>query len=188
MDQDGQPVPDAAVMIWPDAGTAPAPKQASIAQQDYEFSPATSIVSVGSNVAFPNRDTSRHHIYSFSPAKQFEIKLYVGLPESPIRFDKPGVVTLGCNIHDWMYGVLYVTDAPVYGLTDQRGAVALEVPPDRTYRLEIWHPRLPEAHRIDAAAGETQHQIALRLDPPVPRPAKPADPENSLIEFVRDRD
>ena len=175
-------------MIWPGDGSTARPTEASIAQQDYEFSPGTTIVSVGSDVAFPNRDDSRHHIYSFSPAKQFEIKLYVGLPESPIRFDKPGIVTLGCNIHDWMYGVLYVTDAPIYGLTDETGTIELAAPAGEAYALQVWHPRLPDAHRLEAAVGDMDHEIQLTLDPPVPRPAKPADPENSLIDFVRGRD
>jgi hypothetical protein len=81
--------------------------------------PRYSLVTMGSRVTFPNRDRSRHHVRSFSPVKAFEIRPYVGLPADPIDFDEPGIVSLGCNIHDWMYAFLYVVDAPIHALTNE---------------------------------------------------------------------
>jgi plastocyanin len=88
-----------------------------MAQQKKQFVPEVLVVPVGSEVRFPNHDTVRHHVYSFSPAKKFELKLYTGTPANPVLFDRPGVVVLGCNIHDQMVGWILVVDTPYYAQT-----------------------------------------------------------------------
>ena len=85
-----------------------------MAQQGKQFLPDVLVVPVGTSVHFPNRDSVRHHVYSFSPAKKFELKLYTGTPANPVVFDRAGVVTLGCNIHDRMVGWIVVVDTPYY--------------------------------------------------------------------------
>ena len=103
---------------------------AEIAQADKQFVPAVSVVTVGTAVNFPNRDTVRHHVYSFSPAKRFEIKLYVGTPAQPVVFDQPGIAVLGCNIHDHMAAWVVIVDTPWHGRSDADGRVLLPtVPP-----------------------------------------------------------
>src|SRR5688572_30158988 len=108
-DAKGTPVEDAVVWLMPKAGKAPA-RQATgqIAQKDRQFVPLVTVVQVGTPVSFQNQDPIRHHVYSFSPPKPFESKLYVGTPVEPTVFDKPGEVVLGCNIHDHMLAYVYV--------------------------------------------------------------------------------
>jgi hypothetical protein len=118
-----------------------------IAQADKQFTPAVTVVTVGSAVSFPNRDTVRHHVYSFSPAKTFELKLYIGTPANPVVFDKPGIAVLGCNIHDTMAAWVVVVDTPHHGLTAASGRVRLaDVPPGSLPAAQL-APGLPPARR-----------------------------------------
>jgi hypothetical protein len=110
----------------------------------------------GTRVAFPNSDNIRHHVYSFSPAKHFELRLYQGTPSEPVLFDKPGAVVLGCNIHDWMVGYVYVTDDPWFAVSDAQGRVQLDSVPVGSYAVSLWHPLAPAM--LPQAAG------ALMLD------------------------
>ena len=115
-----------------------------MSQENKQFVPEVRVLTVGTELRFPNRDTVRHHVYSFSPAKKFELKLYTGTPATPVRFDQPGVVVLGCNIHDQMVGWILVLETPYFAQTPATAGKAFmgEVPPGR-YRLRTWHPRLP---------------------------------------------
>jgi plastocyanin len=160
----GRPLADAVVYLESNdaRGKAKPLPQAEIAQVDKQFAPAVSVVTVGTPVSFPNRDTVRHHVYSFSDIKRFELKLYVGTPEAPVVFDKPGIAVLGCNIHDNMAAWVIVVDTPWYGRTGSDGRWnASDVPPG-SWRLRSWHASLGEAQpmnqtlRVDAAgAGAT---------------------------------
>jgi plastocyanin len=97
-----------------------------ISQENKQFVPAVRVVTVGTLVRFPNRDSVRHHVYSFSPTKKFEIKLYAGTPAAPVLFDQPGVAVLGCNIHDQMVGWVVVLDTPYFAQTNAQGQALLE--------------------------------------------------------------
>jgi plastocyanin len=140
---------------------------AEVAQADKQFVPAVSVVTVGSAVTFPNRDTVRHHVYSFSPAKRFEIKLYVGTPAQPVVFDQPGIAVLGCNIHDQMAAWVLIVDTPWYGRTGADGRfVRADVPPG-SYRLRTWHASLPvgatpadQALRVEAGGAQASVRLA----------------------------
>ena len=115
-----------------------------MAQQKKQFVPEVLVVPVGSEVRFPNHDTVRHHVYSFSPAKKFELKLYTGTPANPVLFDRPGVVVLGCNIHDQMVGWILVVDTPYYAQSlAATGKAQIDDVPAGSYRLRTWHTRLP---------------------------------------------
>jgi plastocyanin len=144
-DQQGRPVVDAVLVAVPVDGTVRSrerPRDGSIDQVDKEFVPRVTIVSVGGAVTFPNHDDVRHQVYSFSPAKRFELPLYAGVPAQPIVFDKPGVVVLGCNIHDWMVGYVYVSESPFFGKTGKDGKAVLSELPARAYVVHVWHPQL----------------------------------------------
>jgi len=144
-DEQGRPVPQAVVFLEsPDAARATKPLPGvEMAQKDKTFVPETLVVTRGTAVQFPNRDTVRHHVYSFSPAKRFELKLYIGTPASPVVFDQAGVVVLGCNIHDEMIGWIAVVDTPHFGSTGANGRVQLNDVPEGSYRLRVWHSGLP---------------------------------------------
>ena len=145
LDSAGKPLEGAVVSLVSDAArraVRPLPEQ-EISQENKQFVPAVRVVTVGTLVRFPNRDSVRHHVYSFSPAKKFEIKLYAGTPAAPVRFDQPGVAVLGCNIHDQMVGWVVVLDTPYFAQTDAQGQALLEGIPAGAHQLRAWHARLP---------------------------------------------
>jgi len=141
---DGKPVKDAVVYALPlDAKAPPASRATTVIDQvDKEYVPFVTPIRVGTSVKFPNKDQIRHHVYSFSPAKQFEIPLYKGTPAEPIVFDQPGPVTLGCNIHDWMTAYVFVSESPYYALTAEDGSAVVSDLPLGSYSVAVWHPRL----------------------------------------------
>lgn len=157
-DRDGQPVADAVVVAVPTGGAAVAgnpPGDAEADQRNKEFVPRVVPVQVGTQVHFPNNDNIRHHVYSFSPAKTFELPLYSGTPASPVLFDKPGIVILGCNIHDWMVGYIYVSESPHFAKTGADGKATLASLPGGDYTLRIWHPQL------EGGEQATMQQLAV---------------------------
>ncbi len=148
-----QPAADTVVLLYatdragsehPPGSTAPR----TIEQQGQMFAPAVSLVPVGTEVLFPNFDRMRHHVYSFSEAKPFEVRLYSGEETPSILFDRPGIVVLGCNIHDWMEAYLYVADTRYASLTGADGRAALADVPAGSYRLEIWRPGMEASQSV----------------------------------------
>ena len=145
-DKTGKGVVDAVVLALPairtggNAGGATA--TIIVDQVNKEFVPYVLPVWVGTAVNFPNKDNIRHHVYSFSPAKNFELPLYIGNPAAPVLFDKPGAVVLGCNIHDWMIAYIYVSESPHFAKTGVDGKASLTDLPPGDYTLRTWHPRL----------------------------------------------
>ena len=133
-----------------------------------EFDPLVTVVLVGTRVTFPNRDKVQHHVYSQSAAKRFDIPLYRGETKEPVLFDKPGVVTLGCNIHDWMAAYVVVLATPHFAKSGADGLVPLAALPAGRYRLDVWHARIAKMEtrevRIDPADPATQ-VIAVTLKP-----------------------
>ena len=167
-DAAGKPLTNAVVFLesrQAKAAVKPAPP-AEIAQADRQFVPQVTVVPVGTAVAFPNRDTVRHHVYSFSAVKKLEIKLYVGTPTAPVVFDQPGIAVLGCNIHDNMAAWVVIVETPWYGQSAADGRVAWPQVPAGSYRLRSWHPSLaPGAPAADQAlqVGPAAMQVAVRL-------------------------
>ncbi len=144
-DAGGAPLAGAVVFLdSPEATRAAKPLAgAEMGQQGKAFVPDMLVVTRGTSVHFPNRDTVRHHVYSFSPIKKFELKLYAGTPANPVVFDRSGVAVLGCNIHDHMVGWVLVVDTPYFATTPVTGAVKLDNVPPGNYTLRTWHARLP---------------------------------------------
>jgi plastocyanin len=179
-DAAGRAIEDAAVVLEPLSGPVTRhAARATIAQRDREFIPYFTIVQTGTAVDFPNHDPFKHHVYSFSAAKKFEIKLYAGKPQQPIVFDKPGEVAIGCNIHDWMEAYVLVVDTPYFAKTDRAGHAAMaNVPPGR-YRLTLYHPRekgkVPP-REIAIGAARAVLDLTLEAAPRVVKPKPPMDP------------
>ncbi len=144
-DASGRPLVDAVAFLESRETRALAkPVQgAEMGQKGKQFDPAVLVVTEGTAVAFPNRDTVRHHVYSFSPSKTFELKLYSGVPANPVVFDKSGIAVLGCNIHDAMTAWVVVVDTPYFGRSGASGTLAMAQVPPGNYRLRVWHPSLP---------------------------------------------
>ncbi|WP_111498443.1 methylamine utilization protein [Marinobacter bohaiensis] len=162
----GSPVPNAVIML-PDSGAAqPLDQPAVVVQSGRQFHPHLQVVPVGSLVEFPNRDNTQHHVYSFSPARRFNIELYSGRPESPIRFPDPGVVELGCNIHDRMQAFILVSPYATNVVTDDAGHARIEPAPDAPFPVRIWHERLPdntapETRRVEPENGSIELTLTL---------------------------
>jgi plastocyanin len=117
------------------------PTPAKMDQVDLQFAPHVLVIPVGSPVSFPNSDSVAHQVYSYSPAHDFHLPLYRGKPRKPEVFDKAGIVTLGCNIHDQMSAYVYVVEAQYYGRADHDGRwTSANVEPGE-YQLTIWHPQ-----------------------------------------------
>ena len=157
-DDKGRPGSDAVAYVVAAGTASAAPKKHSVVdQRDKQFIPYVTAVQVGTPVIFPNSDNIRHHVYSFSPAKKFELPLYSGVPAEPV-FDKVGFVTLGCNIHDWMIAYVAVLPTPYFQVTRQDGHAVLKDLPAGQYTVQAWHPALkgqPEAlaQRVDVGGG-----------------------------------
>ncbi|MES2091470.1 MAG: methylamine utilization protein [Pseudomonadota bacterium] len=165
--ESGQALPAAAVSMFVKGTRAQTDPQttANMAQRGRAFAPTLLVIQTGTSVLFPNFDTVRHHVYSFSAIKPFEIKLYAGTPAAPVVFDKPGTATLGCNIHDKMLSYIHVVDTPYFGVTDRNGQVTLDIPPGE-HRLRVWMPSMGETNPgIEQVIKVSGQPLTARIRP-----------------------
>jgi plastocyanin len=154
----GAPIRDAVVTIHLVGRATPAAAPGgsyNVDQKDIEFHPFVLVVPLNASVAFPNLDPIRHHVYSFSPAKRFELKLYAREQNRAVRFDKAGVVALGCNIHDQMTAFIDVVDTPWAVKTDASGNAVISGLPTGQVSITVWHPYLR------APGNSVSRQIAV---------------------------
>ena len=178
VDEQGRPIDDVAVYVTPADGVAGAAAHAAgeqkaiMDQHDMQFVPHLLIVQTGTEITFPNGDNVSHHVYSFSEAKRFELKLYKGDVYPPVTFDQPGVVVLGCNIHDGMLGYVVVVDTPHFAKTDEQGVARIDGVPSGDYVVAAWTPRarpaaLPPTQQITVGEGTAAVEILIngRLSP-----------------------
>jgi plastocyanin len=183
VDREGHGVGEAVVTAMPagaNGGSSPALKSAVMDQRNLAFVPRVLVVGIGTSIEFPNNDSVSHQVYSFSAAKRFQLPLYKGEAHPPITFDRPGLVVLGCNIHDGMVGYIYVTDAPYFAKTEVAGSVQLKALPVGDYLIAVWSPFIadPPASLIRTvhldgnapASVRVELRQALRAQPePKPR-------------------
>ena len=171
VDGSGRPVRDAVVTFYP-AGGARAPKPGGhyvVSQKNIQFHPFLTIIPVGADVSFPNFDSTKHHVYSFSAAKRFELKLFARDQSRIVHFDKPGVVALGCNIHDAMSAFIVVTDSVWTARTNAQGMAMFGDAPGGSGRVTVWHPYLrAPGGAVQQPVGAAQRSLAfaVRLRPP----------------------
>jgi plastocyanin len=178
VDHDGRGIAEVVVTAMPAAGgtlPASAPKHAIMDQRNLAFTPRVLVVAAGTSVEFPNSDSVSHQVYSFSPAKRFQLPLYKGEIHPPVIFDRSGLVVLGCNIHDAMVGYIYVTDAPYFGTTEAGGGLQLKGLPGGDYRITVWSPFITDApasllRTVHVDGGEN---TALRMQLSLPLRARP---------------
>ena len=156
----GAAVADAVVYAIPDVKVAPAARRAVLDQKNRMFVPHVLPIQTGTAVSFPNSDNVRHQVYSFSPAKRFQLPLYAGTPAAPVVFDRPGVVAIGCNIHDQMSAYLVVVDTPYFALA-ANGQAEIGLP-EGAYEVRVWHE-------------------GMRAEPPPQRIRIGADPPERLV-------
>jgi plastocyanin len=170
--------PAAGIVVYlPDVLTATPPPSVVIDQRDEAFVPAIAVVSVGSEVQFTNSDRTSHHIYSFSRPNAFELPLYKGNARLSRRFDTPGVVVLGCNIHDSMLGYVVVVESTRSGVTDADGRLTLTDVPAGRHVIRAWAPGLDRADPPEVGTVEVSEalpatvavRVAVSTGVPVPR-------------------
>lgn len=155
-DKQGIPVKNTVIALKPliptDARREFSAGNFQIKQVDFMFEPKVSIAQKGAKVSFPNFDNAHHHVYSFSEAKKFSLPLYKD--DSPeVVFEKEGVVSLGCNIHDWMLAYLVVVDTPYFGVTDEQGYADISEIPDGDYMVSYWHPDIDPSEGLQNLGG-----------------------------------
>lgn len=148
-------------------------------QSNRIFSPFVLAVQQGDKVEFPNFDRTRHHVYSFSPAKTFELKLYVGKLEAPIEFEQPGVVAIGCNIHDYMQAFIYVAQSPFYAVSNAQGEVVFNDLLPGKYTVKVWHPWLNKPFD-DSAFDLIEEERVIDLKVDVHYQEKPSSPPSGF--------
>jgi plastocyanin len=173
-DHHGKLIADAVVLaapLDPKSAQRAKPPADAVDQVDKQFVPYVKPVFVGSKVQFPNSDHVRHQVYSFSPAKKFELPLYAGTDAPPVVFDRPGVVVLGCNIHDWMVGYIYVSETPFFAKTEAAGTATIDDMPPGEYTVRVWHPSMEHGEETTArrvtvnADGPASVEWELSLKP-----------------------
>lgn len=166
-DMNGNPIENA--VVYAESSTKPVnanPLGAAIEQKGRKFIPLVSVVQSGASITFPNRDTVKHHVYSFSPAKTFELKLYSGVPATPVVFDKAGTVVLGCNIHDQMIAYVQVVDTPYFDKTNSAGKVKLTDIPNGNYQVKTWHYALVKENAVveQPIIVKGSEQLTVKID------------------------
>lgn len=175
---DGKGIEQAIVFVQspvePSPGVAPSP--AVMDQVNKTFVPGLLPIVAGTQVKFPNRDNIRHHVYSFSRPKNFELPLYKGEEAPPVLFDKPGVVKIGCNIHDWMSAIILVVPNRHYAMTDADGKFTLAGLPPGTYTIVAWHAQSRDktdatTKQVVLSAASVDIDFKLSLTPVKSRPA-----------------
>jgi plastocyanin len=167
-DSHNMAVKDAVVMVYPASG-APQARVAGpyrMAQRNIQFDPFVLVVPVGATVGFPNLDPVRHHVYSFSKPKPFELKLYGKDETRSITFDKPGVIALGCNIHDQMMAFIRVVDTPFAVKTDASGLAVIHGLPAGGETVKVWHPFMKGNDFVRTLSGPAALSVNLDLRPP----------------------
>ncbi|HEX5793445.1 MAG TPA: methylamine utilization protein [Rheinheimera sp.] len=183
VDSAQQPLPYTVVeLVHPDYPAVSLPDGAKVLQKDLNFQPFVSVVPQGTLVEFPNLDKTRHHVYSFSAAKTFELRLYAGKPEAPVLFDNAGVITLGCNIHDHMLAYIYVSASRYTTVTDAAGIATFTDLPPASFQLQLWHPWQKQTLPIDSISindGENSKTIALDIS----QQALPVAPKKGFGDY-----
>jgi len=131
-----------------------------VQQKDLTFIPALLPIEVGTKVQFPNLDDQYHNIFSYSPAKRFDLGRYRPdeRPIPSVTFDRPGLVTLRCDIHEHMRGLILVLNTPYFVMTDTAGRFRLDKIPAGHYTLKAWvDSRTTHEKPIDLKNGQTLH-------------------------------
>lgn len=183
-DAENNPVKDvvaALISAVPEEYSAVPP--AEMDQREKMFVPKVLAIRVNTLVRFPNSDDIRHHVYSFSPAKKFELRLYHGSTAEPVLFDKPGTVVLGCNIHDTMVAYIYVVETNYFAVSDEQGVLHINAPKG-SYQLQIQHPNLTDTYSeagfvLDDVSEQKKTILLEKLSPPPS--TEPVDEFSSLF-------
>ena len=136
------------------------PATRQIVQKDMAFVPILTAVQTGTTIEFPNQDDTYHNIFSYSPAKRFDLGRYRGeeRPIPSVLFDRAGLITLRCDIHEHMRGLILVLDTPHFVATDAEGHFRLTNLPAGKFILKAWiDSRTTREQTVEVRSGSTLH-------------------------------
>jgi plastocyanin len=175
VDQHNQSLANAVAALVPEKKPEFPIQKAIIDQQNNLFVPDLLVVRTNTLINFPNSDDVRHHVYSFSAAKKFELRLYHGKTAEPVLFDNPGKIVLGCNIHDSMSAHIFVLDTDYYQISGADGKIRLQNIPDGNYKLQIFHPKMEKDFIEESVqlfntnlSTKSSKTVTLTIEPPPP--------------------
>lgn len=174
----GEPLANAVVAVAGETLQPPLTEPVAVAQENRQFVPHLVTIPKGTSVDFPNHDNTQHHVYSFSPAKPFNLELFADRPEAPVLFDKTGVVELGCNIHDQMRAFIVVTDAAQTAVTGDDGQAEVSLSDSGT--IQVWHETMTDNRTMKTISIEPADQTAATITLDVTAPAASKNPFSDL--------
>ena len=174
----GSKAPDTSnVVVWlvpldhlgvavPVSSKLPNPPQ--LVQRDKTFEPHVLIVPLGTMVEFPNHDPFFHNIFSLYDGRRFDLGLYESGTKRSVKFDRPGVSYLFCNIHAEMSAVVVSVDTPYFALSDGNGNVTIRNVPDGRYQMHVWYERsapeqLQELTRVVIISDSSRNLGVIQL-------------------------
>lgn len=145
-------------------GGRPAARTVAMVQQDTAFAPGTVVVPAGGSVDFPNRDPFFHNVFSYSTAQRFDLGRYPQGESKTVTFDEHGIVSVFCEVHDFMRGAIVVVENAFHAIVGEDGAFRLTGVPAGEHTLVIWHPdhRLLERAVTVTAGGTYRIEVELR--------------------------
>ncbi|SRR5581483_5210888 len=151
----GKPAANAVVYLEGDQKSKPL-AHAVVDQRDRKFIPHISVVTVGTTISFPNNDTVFHNVFAEFEAKRFDLGMYPRGTSKTVRFDRPGLVAILCNVHSEMSAYVMVVDTPYYAIADAKGKFSIAgVLPGR-YILRVWHES-GEIESREVSVSSVQH-------------------------------
>lgn len=185
VDQFGKPAQNAVVQIAGKNITSSDTSVAIMDQINRQYVPHVLAIHQNQQVSFPNSDNVRHHVYSFSKTKPFEMKLYAGTPNTPITFENEGVVVLGCNIHDTMLGYIVVYGEGKFGSVDDAGKISFSETQASVSNLNVWHPNLTDKNKTNYSGhltGDEKITVTIDITPP---PKRKTSKKNKFGRFYK---
>jgi len=169
---DGKPISGAfgLVTLEPASGKwkPRAPKPHVMEQRGREFNPHVMALSVGSTVAFPNFDNVFHNVFSTSPLGAFDLGIYKAGEAREYKFEKEGIIRIGCNLHSNMSAYLVVVSAPAYVVTDELGTYKFSRLAPGKYKLKAWSERskAPITQDVTIKPGKNEINVGVAADAP----------------------
>jgi plastocyanin len=167
LDKENQPGDDVGqAVIWLSGAAARSrpPVQTDIGTSDKAFSPHVLVVPVGSTISFSNYDPFNHNVFSLSEENPFDLGLYGRGEARSVRFERPGLVRVYCNVHAQMSALVLVRDAPWYTQPSSDGSFNLGSVPAGDYTLHAWHERALEVTRPLTVPAEGVERLTIELD------------------------
>lgn len=142
-------------------------KNAVVAQKNAAFLPDFLVVAAGETVEFPNEDSVYHNVYSMSKPKQFDLDVYMKGVQKTVTFDKPGLVTLLCSLHENMKSFIYVAPNQYFAVPDEQGNFSITNVPPGLYEVRTWHSILPDTTEfltVSDADIKAGHPVHVEVD------------------------